>query len=97
VNGWWIEFRESQPQSMNVFRDRSVRTVMNSKLDVLSLLKRLAIRVNRALVHPQVHSVLADDGSYSAVLIESRQRSSHGAMPFPISNWREQSTVQCPR
>jgi len=74
---------EPRLQPMNVFGNRTIWTVVDAKFHGLSLTKRRAAWVDGALVHPQVYSVFGGDSSNSAVLIEARQRSSHGPYAFP--------------
>ena len=68
---------------MNVFGDRPIGTVVDTKLYRLSLLKRPASRVDRALMHLQAYSLVANDCSDPAVLIEASQCSSHERYAFP--------------
>ncbi len=74
---------ELWPQPMNVFGYRTIWTVVDAKFHRLSLTKRRGTRVNGTLVHLKVYSMIAGDSSNSTVLIEVRQRSSHGGYAFP--------------
>ena len=76
---------EPRPQPMNVFGNRTIWTVVDAEFHGLSLTKRRGTRVDGALVHLQIYSMFAGDSSNSAVLIEARQRSSHGRYAFPKS------------
>jgi len=68
---------------MNVFSDWTIGTVVDTEFHGLSLTERRRTRVDGALVHLQVYSLIGGDSSNSAVLIEVRQGSSHARYAFP--------------
>jgi len=74
---------EPWPQPMNALGNWAIGTVVDAKFHRLSLTKRRGTRVDGGLVHLQIYSLFAGDSSNSAVLIEARQRSSHGPYAFP--------------
>ena len=71
---------------MDVFRNGTVRTVINAKLHGLPSFQGRRIGINRCLVHQQLYSIITGDSAYSAVLVEARQYSLHIETPFPFRN-----------